>query len=63
MEFIGLVSYKREGIYESLFYVVTPLEYKKGLVCMVFRDLDGQTKWTDLGEWCNNSMNVQSHDK
>ena len=54
---------QREGIYESLFYVVTPLEYKKGLVCMVFQDLDGQTKWTDLGEWCNNSMNVQPHDK
>ena len=28
---------QREGIYESLFYVVTPLEYKKGLVCMTFR--------------------------
>ena len=58
-----IAKLQREGITESLFYVVTPEEYKEGVVGMVFRDLDGDVKWTTLGEWNHDTLNLQRHDK
>ena len=41
-----IAKLQRDGIYESLFYVVSRLEYKNGIVAM--KDDDG---WVTLGLW------------
>jgi len=51
-----IVKLQREGIYESLFYVVTVDEYKTGLVEMVC----GSNSVT-LGEWSHNKLDSQPH--
>lgn len=45
-----------EGVYESLFYVVTVDEYKTGIVEMIC----GSNSVT-LGEWNHNKLNSQTH--
>jgi hypothetical protein len=47
---------QQQGIFESLFYVVSINEYKNGIVHMIF---DG--KEIILGEWSNNALNPISH--
>lgn len=51
-----IAKLQREGIRESLFYVVTVEEYKTGLVEMVC----GSNRVT-LGEWNHNKLNSQTH--
>lgn len=47
---------QRQGIFESLFYVVTVEEYAKGLVHMMF-----QGSPIPLGEWNNDKLSPMSH--
>ena len=42
---------QREGIYESLFYVVTLRELRQGMVCMTYTNLQGETKWCYSTDW------------
>tara|TARA_B100000085_G_scaffold43619_1_gene36732 strand:+ start:710 stop:1072 length:363 start_codon:yes stop_codon:yes gene_type:complete len=58
-----IAKLQREGIYESLFYVVTPEELRNGMVVMTYLDLDGRWKSDFVGEWCNGDISIQSHDK
>lgn len=51
-----IAKLQQEGIYESLFYVVTVDEYKTGLVEMIC----GSNRVT-LGEWNHNKLNSQPH--
>ena len=45
-----MAKLQRQGIFESLFYVVTVDEYKSGTVKMRF-----QGDWIILGEWTHNA--------
>lgn len=51
-----ITKLQREGVYESLFYVVTVDEYKTGLVEMIC----GSNSVT-LGEWNHNKLDSQPH--
>ena len=51
-----IAKLQQEGIHESLFYVVTVDEYKRGLVEMVC----GSNSVT-LGEWSHNKLKPQTH--
>ena len=51
-----IAKLQRDGIRESLFYVVTVEEYKTGLVEMVC----GSNRVT-LGEWNHNKLDSQPH--
>ena len=47
---------QKQGIFESLFYVVTIEEYKKGVVHMMF-----QGEPIPLGEWNHDQLSPTSH--
>lgn len=47
---------QREGIFESLFYVVSIQEYKDGIVHMMFEGKD-----YELGEWNNDQLSPTHH--
>ena len=47
---------QKQGIFESLFYIVTIQEYAKGIVHMMF-----QGKPIPLGEWNHNKLSPMSH--
>ena len=51
-----IAKLQQEGIHESLFYIVTEDEYKRGLVEMVC----GSNSVT-LGEWSHNKLTPQTH--
>jgi len=51
-----MAKLQRDGIFESLFYVVTVEEYKNGMVNMIL----GQSKIT-LGEWNHNTLDPIPH--
>jgi hypothetical protein len=51
-----MAKLQRQGIYESLFYVVTPEEYRDGMVDMIY---DGQK--VTLGEWNNSVLSPIKH--
>lgn len=51
-----IAKIQRDGILESLFYVVTVDEYKSGMVDMIF----GERKIT-LGEWNHNALDTKPH--
>lgn len=51
-----IAKLQRNGIFKSLFYVVTVEEYKKGMVDMIF----GESKVT-LGEWNHNTLDLIPH--
>ena len=51
-----IAKLQQEGIYESLFYVVTVDEYKSGLVEMIC----GVNSVT-LGEWSHNKLSPRPH--
>jgi len=53
---------QKQGIFKSLFYVVTQQEYKDGVVGMKFI-MNGQRCWTKLGEWNHNTIDPQPHNK
>ena len=53
-----IAKLQREGIYESLFYVVSRLEYKKGIVAMSHNN-----EWITLGLWNIGSLTPTTHDK
>ena len=46
-----IAKLQKEGIYESLFYVVTRRELSQGMVCMTYTDLQGETKWCYSTDW------------
>ena len=58
-----ITKFQQQGIFKSLFYVVTQQEYKDGIVGMNFVGLDGRRYWTKLGEWNHNTIDPQSHNK
>lgn len=47
---------QKQGIFESLFYIVTLEEYAKGVVHMMF-----QGEPIPLGEWNNDKLSTMSH--
>lgn len=49
---------QKEGIYESLFYVVTVSEYKDGIVKMCITKTN---QVVSLGEWNHNTLDVIPH--
>jgi len=49
---------QKEGIYESLFYVVTIPEYKNGIVKMYITETN---QVVSLGEWNHNSLDLLKH--
>ncbi len=51
-----IAKLQQQGIYESLFYVVTIEEYRRGLVHMMF-----QGEPIPLGEWNHNALNLTNH--
>ncbi len=51
-----IAKLQRQGIYQSLFYVVSIREYYDGVVCMKY---DNQI--VTLGEWCNNALQATHH--
>jgi hypothetical protein len=51
-----IAKLQQEGVYESLFYVVTVDEYKSGLVEMVCG-----SNCVILGEWNHNKLTPQKH--
>ena len=57
-----IAKLQRQGIYQSKFYIVTPREYAEGYVGMAF-EVNGETKWTILGEWNYGPLGARSHDK
>jgi len=59
-----IAKLQREGIYESLFYVVTRRELRQGMVCMTYTDLWGHTKWCYSTDWVTSEdVRIRSHDK
>ena len=53
-----IAKLQREGIYESLFYVVSRLEYKNGIVGMRYND-----EWITLGLWNVGTLTPRTHNK
>ena len=51
-----ITKFQQQGIHESLFYVVTIEEYKKGVVHMMF-----QGEPIPLGEWNHNQLSPTKH--
>ena len=51
-----IAKLQKNGVFESLFYVVTVDEYRKGMVDMIFQ----QSKIT-LGEWNHNTLDPIHH--
>lgn len=51
-----MAKLQKQGVYESLFYVVTIEEYKRGLVHMMFMG-----KFIPLGEWNAQSLSPSGH--
>ena len=51
-----IAKLQKQGIFESLFYVVTIEEYQKGLVHMMF-----QGEPIPLGEWNHNALDPMKH--
>jgi hypothetical protein len=51
-----IAKLQKEGIFESLFYVVTVEEYRLGVVDMIY----GSTRIT-LGEWNHNALDLICH--
>lgn len=47
-----IAKLQQKGIYESEFYVVTPEEYKNGLVHMIYEDIHKNMRRCILGELC-----------
>lgn len=52
---------QQQGIFESLFYVVSIEEYKQGVVHMIVTFSSGDILRYILGEWCNNVLGPISH--
>ena len=51
-----IAKLQKQGIFESLFYVVTIEEYQRGLVHMMF-----QGEPIPLGEWNHNALDLMEH--
>ena len=51
-----IAKLQKQGIFESLFYVVTIEEYQRGLVHMMF-----QGEPIPLGEWNHNALDPMKH--
>jgi hypothetical protein len=51
-----IAKLQQQGVFESLFYVVTLDEYKTGMVKMRF-----QGEWIILGEWNHDALDLESH--
>ena len=51
-----IAKLQKQGIFESLFYVVSINEYKSGIVHMMLED-----KEYILGEWNHNQLNLTKH--
>lgn len=51
-----IAKLQKNGVFESLFYVVTVDEYKRGYVDMIF----GECKIT-LGEWNHSALEIKPH--
>ena len=51
-----IAKLQKQGIFESLFYVVTIEEYQKGLVHMMF-----QGEPITLGEWNHDALDPMKH--
>ena len=52
-----IAKLQQQGIFESLFYVVTVDEYRSGTVKMKF-----QGDWIILGEWNHDALDIESHE-
>jgi len=53
-----MAKLQREGFYESLFYVVSRLEYKNGIVAMTY-----DHEWITLGLWNIGTLTPRKHNK
>lgn len=51
-----IAKLQKQGIFESLFYIVTIQEYKNGVVHMMF-----QGEPIPLGEWNHNALSTTKH--
>ena len=51
-----IAKFQRQNIFESLFYIVTIEEYKRGMVHMMF-----QGESIPLGEWNHNQLSPIKH--
>jgi hypothetical protein len=51
-----IAKLQKQGVFESLFYVVTLDEYKSGIVKMWF-----QGEWIILGEWNHDALDPEPH--
>lgn len=51
-----IAKIQRQGIFQSLFYVVSIEEYYNGIVCMNYNN-----ELITLGKWCNNVLPPTYH--
>ncbi len=52
-------KHQKNGVYESLFYVVTIQEYKDGMVDMIYGE--NFEKRITLGEWNHKTLDLMPH--